>query len=156
MIGYAEKRFFEWYEDELSVTLRERGGSYGGGSEVLVVLESNQNHATAKDTEVVNALPASMGMGGGYVPMIVEETVGVDLYNQCTTGDVSKTLNAIKSDSDHVPCVIYDARGNGGGKICPTITGDHENRITDYTAVVVSMMRSEDITTPASEKSVRP
>lgn len=25
-----------------------------------------------------------------------------------------------------------------GGSICPTLTGDHENRITDYTAIVVS------------------
>ena len=32
---------------------------------------------------------------------------------------------------------IFDARGNGGGGICPTITGDHQNRITDYTAIVV-------------------
>lgn len=43
-----------------------------GGSEVLV-LESNQNHATAKDTEICPTLPASMGLGGGYVPMIVVE-----------------------------------------------------------------------------------
>ena len=41
-----------------------------GGSEIIV-LESNQNHATAKDTEVCTTLPASMGMGGGYVPMIL-------------------------------------------------------------------------------------
>ena len=32
---------------------------------------------------------------------------------------------------------VYDARGNGDGRICPTITGDQENRITDYTALVV-------------------
>ena len=32
---------------------------------------------------------------------------------------------------------IYDARGNGGGVISPTLTGDHQNRITDYTAIVV-------------------
>lgn len=31
---------------------------------------------------------------------------------------------------------ITDARGNGDGCICPTLTGDHENRITDYTAIV--------------------
>lgn len=31
--------------------------------------------------------------------------------------------------------VVYDARGNGNGKICPTLTGDHENRVTDYTAI---------------------
>lgn len=33
--------------------------------------------------------------------------------------------------------VIYDARGNGDGRTCPTITGDHENRITDYTAIAI-------------------
>lgn len=31
---------------------------------------------------------------------------------------------------------IHDARGNGDGKIVPTITGDHNNRITDYTSLV--------------------
>ena len=30
----------------------------------------------------------------------------------------------------------YDARGNGGGETVPTITGDHQSRITDYTAIV--------------------
>lgn len=33
--------------------------------------------------------------------------------------------------------VCYDARGNGDGKIAPTCTGDHENRVTDYTAICV-------------------
>lgn len=38
----------------------------------MLVLESNQNHARAEDTEVCPTLPASMGLGGGYVPMIVD------------------------------------------------------------------------------------
>ena len=63
--------------------------------------------------------------------------VGIDIYNGATTGNVSKTLNSAATDSDHIPCVVcYDARGNGDGKICPTVTGDHNNRITDYTTVV--------------------
>ena len=33
----TEKRFFEWHEDSVAVTLRNKGGSYGGGSEVLVI-----------------------------------------------------------------------------------------------------------------------
>lgn len=33
----TEKRFFEWHEDDVSVTLRSCSGSYGGGSEVLVI-----------------------------------------------------------------------------------------------------------------------
>lgn len=32
---------------------------------------------------------------------------------------------------------ILDARGNGGGAVSPTITGDHQDRITDYTAIIV-------------------
>ena len=35
--------------------------------------------------------------------------------------------------------LIFDARGNGGGGTAPTITGDHQNRITDYTAIVVEI-----------------
>lgn len=36
-----------------------------------------------------------------------------------------------------VRCRVFDARGNGDGRTCPTITGDHENRITDYTAIAI-------------------
>ena len=32
---------------------------------------------------------------------------------------------------------VYDARGNGDGRIVPTITGDHNRRVTDYTAICV-------------------
>jgi len=37
-----------------------------------IVLESNQNHATITNTGISPALTASMGLGGGYVPMITE------------------------------------------------------------------------------------
>ena len=37
-----------------------------------------------------------------------------------------------------VICKCYDSRGNGGGETESTLTGDHENRITDYTSVVVA------------------
>lgn len=42
-----------------------------------------------------------------------------------------------------IPSVIqgnalaYDARGNGDGGTSPTITGDHNSRVTDYTTVVL-------------------
>lgn len=52
---------------------------------------------------------------------------------------VARTLTA---EADASPCidrgqnvVCYDARGNGDGAHAPTLTGDHENRVTDYTAV---------------------
>lgn len=37
MKTYTEKRFFEWHEDDVSVTIRAKSGSYGGGSEVFIV-----------------------------------------------------------------------------------------------------------------------
>lgn len=32
--------------------------------------------------------------------------IGFDVYNMAVTGGVSKTLNSIKSDADHVPVVV--------------------------------------------------
>lgn len=48
----------------------------------------------------------------------------------------SATLSTLQDQTLFQP-VVYDARGNGDGKISPTITGDHENRITDYTAIAI-------------------
>lgn len=45
-----------------------------------------------------------------------------------------RTSNRTKGSTNFY---CYDARENGDGQISPTITGDHENRITDYTSVVV-------------------
>lgn len=73
-----------------------------------IVLESNQVHATVSQTGICPTLPASMGLGGGYVPMVTERK-------------------------------IFDARGNGDGQIVQTITGDHESRITDYTAIAADL-----------------
>ena len=38
-----------------------------------ILLESNQNHATIQTDGVSTTLPASMGEGGGYVPMVTQE-----------------------------------------------------------------------------------
>ena len=43
--------------------------------------------------------------------------------------DKSYTLNTIDGPA------VYDARGNGDGETAPTITGDHQNRVTDYTGL---------------------
>ncbi len=44
------------------------------------------------------------------MPLKVEKVIGVDLYNQSLTGGASKTLNAIRSDADHTPCVLIQER----------------------------------------------
>ena len=37
---------------------------------------------------------------------MTEEVIGADMYNAETTGEVSMTLTAIRSDPHHVPCVV--------------------------------------------------
>lgn len=44
--------------------------------------------------------------------------------------DMSYTLNTVDRPA------VFDARGNGDGNIAPTITGNHNSRITDYSALV--------------------
>lgn len=52
-------------------------------------------------------------------------------------GNYSPCVNArCGTGGNNTPVVVYDARGNGDGSISPTITGDHNGRITDYTAVI--------------------
>lgn len=38
----------------------------------------------------------------------------------------------------HDAAVVYDCRGNGNGKIAPTITGDHQSRVTDFTGIILN------------------
>lgn len=79
----------------------------------MLVLESNQNHATVNDTEVCPCLPAAMGNGGGYVPMIVEPiafrddiTIKIDwggrcLYARCER--LQRSTMCELSESDRMP-----------------------------------------------------
>lgn len=58
--------------------------------------------------------------------------------------DVSATLQTryhYGSGGD-AAAVVYDCRENGDGLHVPTLTGDHGNRVTDYTAVSVHDMRA--------------
>jgi len=46
------------------------------------------------------------------------------------------TLRVAKVADQHL-AVTYDARGNGEGVSDSTLSGDHQNRVTDYTALVL-------------------
>ena len=48
-----------------------------------------------------------------------------------------KDAAADPAGSAAVSHTVFDARGNGNGLIAPTITGDHNRRASDYTAVCV-------------------
>ena len=59
--------------------------------------------------------------------------------------DKAPTITAAAGMSgNNQPVVCYDARDNGDGQVVPTLTGDHENRVTDYTAVVCESIPIHD------------
>ena len=56
--AYAEKRFFEWHEDELAVSLRAKSGSYGGAARCLCLnrIKTTQEQKTQKSAPVFQRL----------------------------------------------------------------------------------------------------
>lgn len=71
--------------------------------------------------------------GGGCAEEILFEREGLQGYFE--TGRTP--WEGVAADAER-GAYVYDARGNGDGSIVSTLTGDHENRITDYTSVIVS------------------
>ena len=64
----------------------------------------------------------------------------LDCRNLIGNAEISGTLQAKNEGGfslNFVNPVVYDCRGNGSGNIVPNLTGDHENRVTDYTAICV-------------------
>lgn len=93
------------YEAETSRTLDGNGGSpaCNQGGMAVVCIEGNGS----RDSHKGDGFKESDTM---YTLNTVEQhavCIGVDAYNQAATGDISKTLNSVKTDSDHVPCVAY-------------------------------------------------
>ncbi len=70
-----------------------------------LVLEGNQNHATVTQKGISPTLPASMGMGGGYIPMVVEPTMI----------EMTSTKNTIIEDG--ISCTLTARMGTGGNQV---------------------------------------
>lgn len=68
----------------------------------------------------------------------------LDCRNMTANEELSATLQAKGNSGQSLNYIdpvaeplIYDARGNGDGITSPTITGDHNSRVTDYTAITL-------------------
>lgn len=58
--------------------------------------------------------------------------------SEATASAETPTLSTLQDQTLFQP-VVFDARGNGDGITVPTITGDHESQVTDYTAIAVDL-----------------
>lgn len=68
----------------------------------------------------------------------------LDCRNMTANEELSATLQAKGNGGQSLTYInpvaeplIYDARGNGDGITSPTMTGDHNSRVTDYTAITL-------------------
>ena len=164
-LGQGEKAHGMAFKEEQSPTLNaECGGnkpavlafSQNGSGEVVIsensyALSTRQNPCGRETGMIFGFQPQAGGktnlgirkeqgptLGTTQVPAICIQGNCIDRADNADCNgkgwndeDVSYTLNTIDRPA------VYDARRNGDGETVPTITGDHENRVTDYTAVCV-------------------
>lgn len=105
-------------------------------------MKSPNPHSGFNETSVSKTLDCSdanptKNQGGLAIvqPMPIQDKTGT-----LSPGAHAGSYNGQDAYNDMlVRCKVFDARGNGNGETAPTITGDHENRITDYTAIAVDL-----------------
>ena len=105
---------------EGAISFQERGGKPGGGKGILI-----QNEKTGALSTLNNQSVFCL-QGNG-----IDRADTAGCNGKGWRKDVSYTLNTIDRPA------VYDARGNGDGQTAPTMTGDHRNRVTDYTALCI-------------------
>ena len=83
----------------------------------------------------------------GRQPIVAGLKGGQGKGNIAFQEEIAATLQA---EGSGIEPTVYDARGNGNGEVAPTMTGDHQNRITDYTAIVSTY---QEVTCPLMANS---
>ena len=133
-----------------------------------ILLESNQNHATVRTDGVTTTLPASMGMGGGYVPMVYDNHSRDARYNGPL--DVAPTMfAAYGTGGNNVPLVeqpmetfcivgnIIDRKTENGGNglgcqkdIAYTLTGMDRHAV--YSRQRTDIFKENDVVSTESAR----
>ena len=73
----------------------------------------------------------------GHQPVVFSRVASTLAGNIGYEEECAPTLNAQKN------MAVHDARGNGDGAVDCTITGDHQNRVADYTALVAHTLKAK-------------
>lgn len=92
----------------------------------------------AREDGIANSLrsPAGGRSGADLVLTYPIQNPGVEKeQNGLGIGDANAPMFTLEQRGHGV--VTYDTRGNGDGRVVNTMAGDHQNRVTDYTALVL-------------------
>lgn len=91
--------------------------------------------------------------GGMSAPEVLFESQSVSGdFNTCDSQGkgTSRASDECITESDKV----WDARGNGDGNLCSTITGGHDSSITDYTNVIVQKEETYSVNGDSHESGI--
>lgn len=136
--GEAEERTCgDKCREATAYSLKIRSGCAGGGKGALVQTEKIGTLSTLQDQTLFQLItePTFCISGNTVDRKTNQNGTGVRESGAFTVNTVDRHAVAYTLKNS----AVFDARGNGDGKIVPTITGDHESRITDYTAVAVDL-----------------
>ena len=136
--------------------LNDQGGSVMSASVDVSGCLRAQEHGHQPIVAGVSAGQGEKAGGIGWreeqAPMInAEQQSAVFAFQQNASGEVRQspvgyTISTNSNPSGRNSPLCYDARGNGDGETVCTLTGDHKNRVTDYTALCVGNGQMQNIT----------
>lgn len=101
--------------------------------EILFEPESLRGHFAPSITPG-QATAGAVENGAGTANGVYAEVGNVCAF-KLGNSEQARSIGYAEEKDPNIVC--YDARGNGDGMLSPTITGDHNSRITDYTTVVI-------------------
>jgi DNA (cytosine-5)-methyltransferase 1 len=144
---------------------QEKNGPQGDGinEDISYTLNATDQHAvvipinTMVGTRGGDERRTCLGIGNDDDPqytLSAEHSHAVMMYEPYQhhgyrESDICGTLTG--GQNDHVrgdTPLVFDARGNGNGRICPTLTGDHQSRVTDYTALCIGNSQTNQGVSP--------
>lgn len=131
----------------------EHAVAYAVKSVGPICMATQQGGAEIRTDDKAPTITAAAGMSGNNQPVVAysfdslasNSMKSKNPNSGCRQVEVAKCLDTTNPDPSKnqggiaIVCKTWDARGNGDGDICNTITGDHNNRVTDYTSVVVAL-----------------
>ena len=148
---------YDWHRQDTRMTelpdvcVTAAAGWGGGGNNMPyvleetkkepILLESNQNHATVQTDGVSTTLPASMGEGGGYVPMVTDK----DTYQKTTGALCASGYDKLGTQEAMNGMFVVESTNWDGSQVSPTLTKNNaggSQRMPDkdnFNAVVQSM-----------------
>jgi DNA (cytosine-5)-methyltransferase 1 len=128
--------------------------THGPSGEVTYAFKSGQSEAAGGTFVTTDYVPTIQGQNNGStaIPAVLrsDAVASVDgkvAYPIQNPGIVEKSQGGVGIGAANAPMytlesrghgvLTYDARGNGEGVTDNTLSGDHQNRVTDYTALVL-------------------